>query len=237
MELKMNEEIFIGREKELRAIQQAMDQKRNLIIFGEEGVGKTALIQKIRKEREADFILFSVSSLNLKESLLNLILSSRHSQRELNGKNILALKKIFYGLLEKKPSYIIFDHLARVGPRFYSFFEFLIDKEIPLVILSRGLTKDDIGHLWMSLFSFEKIKIENLTQHEAGMLVNRYIELFNIPLTNKDDFKRSIFYFSKGNPKVIRTLCSLARDTKYSAKGFTDAKLINLDRRIKEAVR
>jgi hypothetical protein len=51
------------------------------------------------------------------------------------------------------------------------------------------------------------------------------------------DFKKEVFNVSKGNPKIIKELCCLAQDEKYGARGSMDVKLMDLDRRIKDAIR
>jgi hypothetical protein len=230
----MGNNILLGREDELRMIHRLMDKRRNLIIFGEEGVGKTSLIQRVLTERKASFMLFSAKSTGLRESLVNFILSAQDSQRGISEKNILSLKKIFYSLLKRNPEYIIFNRLGRVGPRFCSLFEYLIDKELPLLIVCRGLTEKDLGHLKMWSSHFEKVAISNLDQQNTIALVEQYVREYKLNLSRQDDFAREIFHFSKGNPGIMKELCFLARDGKYQKNGCVDVKLIDLDRRIQE---
>jgi len=230
----MDKEVLVGRETELRIIDRLMDKKCNFVIFGEEGVGKSAILRRALAERGSSFQLFSSSSMTLKESLVNFILFGQNGKNDISGKNILSLKRIFYPLLKRNPEYIIFDQLGRVGPKFCSFFEYLLDKEIPLLIVSRGLRDDSIGHLHMLLFNFEKVEIANLDKENTIALVEQYVNEYKLNLRRQDDFAMEIFHFSKGNPRVIKELCSLARDGKYRKDGHVDVNLMNLDRRIQE---
>jgi len=230
-------ENIIGREKECAAISALINQRKNIIIFGEEGTGKTAIINKVLSDFVGLNIFFSSQSKTLKETLFNFMSHPSCDKKTIQGLNLLDLKKLFYSLLESnKPQYIIFDHVESVEPKFYSFFLYLMEKEIPLIVLCRGLEKKDIGHLYMSLFNFEKVEISNFDKPTADVLIGYFIREFGIKITKEEDFKKQIFHFSKGNPKIIKGLCFLARDVKYKKNETIDVKLMDLDRRINEVV-
>jgi len=228
---------IIAREKECAIITNFINQRQSIIIFGLEGVGKTAVLNKVLTSFPGLNKIISQESKTLKESLLNFMASASFGKKIVNKANILALKKLFYEILAKnKPEYIIFDHIERVEPKFYSFFEYLIEAKIPLIVLSRGLGKKEIGHLRMSSFNFEKIEISNFDRPNTDIIIGYFIKEFGIKITKEADFKKEIFHFSKGNPKIIKGLCFLARDVKYQKSGGLDVKLMDLDRRIGEVV-
>ena len=230
-------DILVGREKECAAISVLISQRKNIIIFGLEGVGKSAIIKSVLKEKNIKSLLYSQDSRTLKGLLSNLILSALGNTKAVQGLNTLVLKKALYGIInEKKPEYVVFDHLESVEPKFYSLFVYLMEAKIPLIVLSRGLQKKDIGHLRMSLFNFEKVEISNLNMPTADVLIGHFIKEFGIKITNDADFRKQIFHFSKGNPKIIKGLCFLAIDVKYQKNDTLDVKLMDLDRRISEAV-
>jgi len=230
-------DILIGREKECITISGFINQRKSILIFGPEGVGKTAVINKVLSGFSALNKLYSASSKTLKESLLNFMLCDTFDKKTIQKADILALKKLFYGILAKKsPEYIIFDHIENVESKFYSFLVYLMEVKIPIIVLSRGLEKKDIGHLRMSSFNFEKVEISNFDKLAADILIGHFINEFGINITKTDEFKKQIFHFSKGNPKVIKGLCFLARDVKYQKSNGLDVKLMDLDRRINEVV-
>jgi len=230
-------ENLVGRQEECAVISGLINQRKNIIIFGEEGTGKTAIINRVLSDFVSLNIFFSTQSKTLKETLFNFISYASGDKKTIQSLNILDLKKLFYSLLERnKPQYIIFDHVENVEPRFYSFFEYLIEGKISLIVLCRGLEKKDIGYLRMSLFNFKKVEISNFDKPSADVLIDHFINEFGIKISGKEDFKKQIFHFSKGNPKIIKQLCFLARDVKYKKKGFLDVKLMDLDRRINEVV-
>jgi len=230
-------ENIIGREKECTAISSLISQRKNIIIFGLEGAGKTAIINHILKKGIERNIFISQSSRTLKETLSNLIIFYGGDNKVVQKNKIPALKNIFYKILaDKTPDYIVFDHVESVEPKFYSLFVYLMEAKIPLIVLSRGLQKQDIGHLRMSLFAFEKFEISNLDRPTADVLIDHFVKEFGIKVTKDTDFKKQIFHFSQGNPKVIKGLCFLARDVKYQKNDVLDVKLMDLDHRISEAV-
>jgi len=230
-------DILVGREKECSAISVLISQRKNIIIFGAEGTGKSVIIKSVLKEKNITRLLYSQDSSTLKGSLSNLILSVFGNTKAVQELNILTLKNVLYGIInEKKPGYIVFDHVESVEPKFYSFFVYLMETKIPLIVLSRGLEKKDIGHLRMSLFNFEKVDISNFDRTSTDILIDHFINEFGIKITKEADFKKEIYHFSKGNPRIIKGLCFLARDVKYQKNDTLDVKLMDLDRRISEAV-
>ena len=231
------DDILIGREKECAAISSLVSQRKNIIIFGLEGTGKSVIIKSVLKDRNIAGLLYSQDSRTLKGTLSNLAVSISGNTKAVQEANILALKNILYGIInDKKPEYIVFDHVESVEPKFYSFFVYLMEARIPLIVLSRGLQKKDIGHLRMSLFAFEKVEISNLDRPTGDVLIDYFIKEFGIKVVKTDEFKHAIFSHSKGNPKIIKALCFLARDVKYQKNDSIDVKLIDLDRRISEVV-
>jgi Holliday junction resolvasome RuvABC ATP-dependent DNA helicase subunit len=88
----------------------------------------------------------------------------------------------------------------------------------------------------MGLYDFAKLEIKNLDPTKAGQLIDHYASTFDLKIDAPTDFKKEVFKISKGTPKIINQLCQLARDQKYRAKGYMDVKLMDLDRRISNAV-
>jgi len=227
---------MIGREKEIAIIIRLMTEKKNVVIFGKQGVGKTSIIQEVINNAGRGGILYSPQSRTLKETLINLLSSGHQRDKKMNKMNTLALKKNCYEVLNQNPGYIILDHLERIEPKHYSFLNYIIDKNIPLMVVSRSLKKEAIGHLRMSLFSFEKVEVCNLDRQAADMLTDSFIKELGIEIAKKDDFKKEIFKISGGNPRVIKQLCILAHDGKYRRNDSLDVYLMDLDRRIGEVI-
>jgi len=231
-------ETLIGREKECATIAALMAQKKNIIVFGPEGAGKSEVLSKILEDNVYLKVFYSPTSRTLKDALLGLTVYASGDQKNIQEMDTLTLKKLFYEALAKeKPEYIVFDHIEKVGPRFHALLTYLMDEGIRLIAVGRGITRKDVGQLSLSLFGFEKIAIANLEKPAADALVDRFIEEFGIKITRDEEFKKEIFRFSGGNPKIIKGLCFLARDLKYRKDDLPDVKLMDLDRKIGDAVR
>jgi AAA domain (dynein-related subfamily) len=228
--------LLIGREKECRLVGDLMRQRRNVLILGEEGVGKSAIVENVLSACALNNVLYSKHSATLKETLVNLVESAIGDQH-LQKKTILSLKNICYRLLDRSPEYVVLDHVAWVEPKFYGFLIYLIERKLPFIMVTRRSGKKNIGHLWKGLYDFERLEINNLDQPRACKLMDYYAECFDLNLDMEADFRKEIFSISKGNPRVIKELCCLARDEKYKAKGYIDVKLMDLDRRINWAIR
>jgi hypothetical protein len=231
----MNRTVLIGREQECRLLDEWMRQGKNILVIGKEGVGKTAIIDKVMAACAVKNVLHSRRSTTLKETMVNMIESARGG-KDLAKKNILSLKKLCYQLLDQSPGYAVLDHIEWVEPKFYGLLIYLIERKLPFVIVTRRADKKNIGHLWMGLSDFTKLEIKNLDPTKAGQLIDHYFRTLDVKIDAAADFKKEVFKISEGNPKIISQLCQLARDEKYRAKGYMDVKLMDLDRRISNAV-
>ena len=232
----MDSTVLIGREQECRSLDELMRQRKNILIIGQEGTGKTAIVEKVMAGSAGKNILYSKRSTTLKETMVNMI-ESVQGGKDLAKKNILSLKKLCYQLLNDAQEYAVLDHIEWVEPQFYGFLSYLIERKLPFVIVTRHADKKNIGHLWMGLSDFTRLEIKNLDPIKAGQLIDHYETAFDLTIDTAADFKKEVFKISEGNPKIIGQLCQLARDEKYRAKGYLNVKLMDLDRRINNVVR
>lgn len=226
-------DLLIGRGDERRALNELIQQRKSVLILGDEGVGKSALLEDALANCGIKNIVYSKRSTTLKETLMNL-LQSATNLKELSKKNILALKKNCYDLLDARPEYVVLDHIVWVEPKFYAFLTFIKEQKFPFILATRKTGKKNVGHLWMGLYDFAVLELQNLDQTNTDALTDYYAATFGLKLQLGADatFKKEIFKLSRGNPKIIKDLCRLARDQKYRSKGYIDLNLVDLDRRI-----
>ncbi|MCF6150533.1 MAG: hypothetical protein E3K37_18040 [Candidatus Kuenenia sp.] len=76
----------------------------------------------------------------------------------------------------------------------------------------------------------------NLDRLSTDKLADHFIKEFNIKVNCTDDFKKDIYKYSEGNPKMVKELCFMAKDAKYLSYGNCNVKLIDLDYRIRKAM-
>jgi predicted ATPase len=232
--MTVNEEIFVGREQELERVKRLMTQKRNIVVFGQKGVGKSALVSRIVREMNPESLLYSSESGQFKQTLLNLISHRGEVTRTFGESSILALKKTAYKLLDQNPAYVILDHVGWVEPKYYGFLGYIIERNVPLMVVGRATERKEVGHLWLAMYEFEKIQIRNLEREATHELVRRWLSFLKLDAVDADKFAVKVARISRGNPEIITDLCLLARHAKYRSGGHLDVKLMDLDRRIRE---
>ena len=227
--------MLIGREHECQRLSDLMRNRKHVLVLGEAGVGKSAILNQTLTDGVVKNFLYSRHSATLKEALVNLV-GAAVGGKELAKQNILTLKKTCYRLLDNRPEYAVFDHVAWVERRFYAFLTYLRERNLPLIIATREPGKDNLGHLWMGLYDFEVLEVQNLDPTKTAQLVEDHITKLHLAIDETADFKKEIFNASHGNPRIIQELCHLAPNEEYRAKGYIDVRLMDLDRRIRNAV-
>ncbi len=127
--------MLIGREEERRLLDELMGQRKNILVIGEEGVGKTAIVENVIAACALKNVLYCRRSTTLKETMVSMVESGRGG-KDLPKKNILSLKKICYELLKERPGYAVLDHIEWVEPKFYGFLIYLIEQKLPFMIVT-----------------------------------------------------------------------------------------------------
>jgi AAA+ ATPase superfamily predicted ATPase len=226
----MEQPIFLGRKKELKQINRLMQRKRNIIIWGAKGEGKTTIIQKVLTNRKGTSIPYASDSHTLKTAMGDLL------QRDVQLYNMLTLRKEFYKFLQGNYPYIVFDHIVSVGPRYFSFFEYLLTQDVPFIVLSRGTTRKDLHPLGFLTLYADLVEVTNFPKCDADSFVFYYVRTLNLAVQDKQEFADEVFRLSSGNPAIIQQLCFLSKDVKYFQGGSLNLGLVDLDRRIEEII-
>lgn len=222
----MDQPIFIGRKNELKQINRLMQRKRNIIIWGAEGAGKTSIIRKLLTDRQGTLIPYASDSHTLKTALGHLL------RINVRLYNMLTLRKQFYKFVQEQFPYIVFDNVVSVGPKYFSFFEYLLTKDTPFIVLSRAAKRADLHSLGFLTLYADLVEVPDLPKCDADNLVFYYVRTLDLVVKDKKEFADEVFRLSAGNPAVIRRLCCLSRDVKYFKGGVLSLRLADLDRRI-----
>jgi hypothetical protein len=222
--------VLIGRDKERNQIVDAVSQRKNLFLFGLEGVGKSFIVKHVLEETGGRGVLYSDDCATIKTSLFG-FLNGDYGSKFLSDHNVLSLRKLFYKKIQKENPYLIFDHMGRVGPKFFSYLENLFD-EHPVLIIARSSDPGDIGDLSLLLYSFEKLELQNLNRKHAYELITYFIDSYSLVIDKVDHFRKEVFLISSGNPAVIREICQYAKKSEYKVGDEIKLNLLNLDRKI-----
>ena len=222
--------MLIGRAKEVEKVVDAILQRKNMFLFGQESVGKTSIVKRVLEETGGKGILYSDNCSTIKTSLAG-FLKGDYDPAFLSSQNISSLRKLFYKRVHKEKSYLIFDHMGSVGPKFFSYLENLLDEHLALFI-ARSHDPGEIGDLSLLLFSFDKLEVHNLNRKYAFELITHFIESFGLVIDKADFFRKEVFRLSDGNPSAIREICQYAGKDEYKVGSEIKFRLLNLDRKI-----
>jgi len=222
--------VLIGRVKEVEGIVDAVSQRKNLFLFGPESVGKTFTVKHVLDETGGNGLLYSDNCSTIKTSLAG-FLKGDYDPTFLSCQNLLSLRKLFYKKVQKEKPYLIFDHMGRVGPKFFSYLENLLDEHSALFI-ARSSDPGEIGDLSLLLYSFDKLEIHNLNRKHAFELITHCIESFGLLIDKVDYFRKEVYRLSSGNPSAIMEICQYAGKDEYKVGKEIKFRLLNLDRKI-----
>ncbi len=220
--------IIIARAREQKIINTAIAEKKNLFVYGESGTGKTCLVRQAVENSGGTNILYAADCSTPKNTLLGL-LAKQADNAAWKQKSVRELKSLVYRMLERKKYYLIFDHVGKAGPKFFSFFESLIET-YPMLIVARAPYIGEIGRLALLLGYFAQLEIAPFNRRETFALIGHFIRKFRLKPGDREYFKKEIFRTSCGNPAVIEDICRYAQEDKYRVGGRINFKLLNLDR-------
>ena len=123
-----------------------------------------------------------------------------------------------------------------MGPRYFSFFEYLLTQDTPFIILCRGDQRADLHPLGFLTLYTELVEVNNFEKCDVDSLVAYYVRTFNLTVQDNQEFADEVFRLSVGNPAIIQQLCFLSNDVKYLQGGVLNLGLADLDRRIEEII-
>ncbi|HUI06819.1 MAG TPA: ATP-binding protein [Verrucomicrobiae bacterium] len=219
---------LFGRDRELRTVREHLCAGRNLVVFGAEGVGKTALVTEA--SRSQPNVLYCADTATLKtacESLLaqlNLAVSK--------ADNIVRKRTILKATAGTNRSFV-FDHVGRVGPKLASLLD-NIHESHPMIVVTRSLAWSDMGHLKMILWDFDKLELAPLAHDATLQVLRAQIKQLKLRVPAPERFETEVLRITGHNLHILRELCQQAKRGHYIFGRHVDTRLLNLDRRIKE---
>ena len=217
---------LIGRDKELVTVRQYLRDGKNLVVFGKDGVGKTALVtEAVRGQRGA---VYCADTSTLKTACESLLAQLHLTVPEADN---IARKRVILKATTGKNCGFVFDHVGWVSPKLLSFLE-SIHESHPMIVVTRSLAWKAIGHLKMILYDFDPLELGNLAETPARQLIRSLTAELHLP--DAATFERDLWRLSHGNPGRIIALSEQARRGRYSFGGKTDVRLLDLDRCIQE---
>jgi hypothetical protein len=217
---------FVGRIKEIERLRQLNKQRKHVLILGPEGVGKSALVARLREslglrvcpasERLSEICEVLERELKLDESDLHLVRRKNRLLKSLTG--------------TKRA--VVFDGVSWTTPKISSFFDCMSER-VPVWICARSEHAWDLGHFWQFLWKFERVELHPFHLADTRALVEAAGYTEQIPAAALDVVER-LHHLSAGNPQVLCELLDGLAGGRYDPHKLFDLKLLDLDRRIKQ---
>ncbi len=218
---------FVGRRKELAQLQRLHAQHKHVLIVGPAGVGKSALVERLRESLDLRVCPASKRFSEICNSL------EQELELESTGLHLIQRKNRVLKLLEGTPhrrDAVAFDGVAWTTPKLAAFIE-AVSERVPVWICARSEHPWDIGHVWPLLVRFEKVEIKPFHPAETRGLIETAIRLGVVPPGMADTMER-LHHLCGGNPRILCELIEGLATGHYDPHKKSDLRLLDLDRRI-----
>lgn len=217
---------FVAREREITQLGALHAQRKHVLIIGPAGVGKSALVERLREQ-----LTLLVSS---KSAHLGGICERLEPQLGLTpvGLKLLERKKRLREALGAAGRAVVFDGVWWTGPKVSSFFE-SVSERAPVWICTRSEHPWDIGHFWPLLARFARVEVHPFSLSETQALVEAAVRIGGIPhgaLKIVGWLQRR----SAGSPLVLQELLEELATGRYDLSSPEALRRLDLDRRIHE---
>ena len=219
---------IVERRREMARLAELHAHGRHTLILGAAGVGKSALVGQLQEQLS---LLVSARSARLGE-----ICEGLESQLGLEGAGLKLLqrKKRVREAVAAAGRTVVFDGVGRTGPKLSSFMESAMERA-PVWMCARSEHPWDIGHFWPLLARFERVEVRPFHLRDTQALVEAAVAAGCIP-AKAMGIVEWLQRRSGGIPRVLHELVEELASGRYDPDRAFDLKLLDLDRRIHQAV-
>jgi energy-coupling factor transporter ATP-binding protein EcfA2 len=217
---------FFGRQALVEDLSLLFAQRKHVLIVGNEGIGKTALLRQVNHSCPM-LLCEETSSLGRICDSLERQLGWTHYKL-----NVVERKNRLLAYLERRGEPVAFDQVASTPPRVARFIGRLAD-HIPVWIACRSDHTKEIGRIWEHLYKFTRIELPPLTRGETSALIENAVAQGNIQADAREH-AAYLHQLSKGVPRILEELLIELAARKYRMGSFSGRHLLELDRRIHE---
>jgi hypothetical protein len=224
---KVSDSIF-GRERELTELSLRLSQRRNFLVHGPAGVGKTLLLLKLASDSTT--ILYCGES-NTPQQIFRTLaaqLLARKAERAVKAfgrtgvdriKSMSAgsVKGVVTDAIRGQKYSVALDHIRRPSQSFAAAVKELAGwGSTPIVVIARSEHMEDVGFL-LPMFSdrSDKYALHNFERAKALEFAKKVASSAHLTARNGEEFLQKVVEYSGGNPGGIIAMVRMATQPKY----------------------
>jgi energy-coupling factor transporter ATP-binding protein EcfA2 len=217
---------FIGRRIEMVKLRRLHARGAHVLVVGPEGVGKSAMVNHLRKSLP---LVICGNSESLGEICRNLEMDLNSTAPRLP---LVQRKNRLLKMLAETGQTVVFDGVSWTTPRISSFLERVMELG-PVWICARSELARDIGHFWPLLARLATVKLRPFHFSETSAVLGAAIESGQIP-PSVEPFARSLHQLARGLPLTLCELLEQFAAGHYDLSRRAGWQLLETDRRIKK---
>lgn len=236
----IDHEVLLERTAELNAVTERIRQRKSLLVHGEQGVGKTRLLQEVAKKYKD--ALYVGKGHAPREFLLALIESldkagapKENRRRNLQSLSMCSLKGVADRGLEDGKRFLIVDHVQSPSPTLSTMIKELnYYGRTPIIFAARSPHMEDIGLLRsVCTDKSERLELKNWPETVAAEFARRRADEVGLFAINLKTALDKIVEMSHGNPGAILQMVEMALLPQYRISDQIKVHILYLDFRMK----
>ncbi|SEQ58402.1 tyrosine-type recombinase/integrase [Neolewinella agarilytica] len=219
-------QIHIGRKEEITRIIDLAQKKVNILITGEQGMGKTHLTTNLTDNGRLGKVLRIDDMTAIKATLAGMVLTLFNGDKDkikdllygtdtdvekiISKESIKRLCELLIRTTTKHEYTIVIDDATRITPMGISTLEKLND-HFHMIIAARSIKLSQVSFL----SNFEKVELSGLSRAETIELITRGSQDFTDRIEDWEMYKGHVWRATNGNPKFILELIERFRREPY----------------------